>query len=129
MDRVKTALCIAAGLLVTLGSALHAQPPMVNQPAVSDWGTVVFLETGWSADTMSVLLSVPTVSSKTLSPAGPPRSCSVMDAGYALDPADPGVHAHQAVLLGAFLNGKQVRVRVQGCVYDKPRIIAVAIQN
>ena len=68
---------------------------------------------------MGVKLDAPFVNS--------PTPCKITTAGYALDPADKGVKVHQSVLLSAFLAGRKVRVLVEGCVYDKPRIIGVGI--
>lgn len=94
----------------------------IADQAVSEWGRILWFETGWSADTMAVMLNVETVN-----PTNP--SCNVLDAGYALDPQDPGVRVHQAAIMGAFFSGKQVRIRAEGCVYGKPKIIAVAVKN
>jgi hypothetical protein len=77
------------------------------------------------AETMSVSLDVPFVNSS--EPGLTNIPCKITNAGYALDPKDPGVKVHEAVLLGAFLAGKKVRLSVEGCIYDKPRIFAVDI--
>lgn len=90
--------------------------------AVSQWGHILWFETGWRADTMAVALDVPTVN-----PANP--SCAVTTAGYALDPQDPGVKVHEAAIMGVYFSGKKVRIRVDGCVFDKPRVIAVGVQD
>jgi hypothetical protein len=55
--------------------------------------------------------------------------CTGTNSDYALDPKDPGVKVHEAVLLSAFLAGKKVRLLLQGCIYNKPRIISVMIDN
>lgn len=106
-------------VLVTFAVGLLASPAQAA-PNYSQFGHVIGIETGWLDDTMAVKLDVPTVNSK--SPV-----CKIMTAGYALDPADKGVKLHQSVLLSAFLSGRKVRVLVDGCVYDKPRIIGVGI--
>jgi hypothetical protein len=95
------------------------------------WGHVVSLETGWSADTMSVEFdpSVPFVNSYRHNFAGGGDSCGITNAGYALDPTDPGVKAHEAALLAGFVAGKHVRVLISGCVFGKPRIIAVGLTD
>ena len=56
-------------------------------------------------------------------------ACSDTSQTYALDPKDPGVKVHEAALLGAFLSKKQVHVLVTGCVYNKPRVIAVGLKD
>jgi hypothetical protein len=93
--------------------------PALAAPNYSQFGHVIGIETGWLDDTMAVKLDVPTVNS--------PTPCRIMTAGYALDPGDKGVKLHQSVLLSAFLSGRKVRILVEGCVYDKPRIIGVGI--
>jgi hypothetical protein len=67
---------------------------------------------------MSVRLRVPFVN---------PASCKNTTAGYTLDPKDPGVKVHEAVLLSAFIAGKKVRVLIVGCNNDRPVIISVGI--
>ncbi|HKW91211.1 MAG TPA: hypothetical protein VJX92_04880 [Methylomirabilota bacterium] len=93
--------------------------PALAGPNYSQFGHVIGIETGWLDDTMAVKLDVPTVNS--------PTPCRIMTAGYALDPNDKGVKLHQSVLLSAFLSGRKVRILVDGCVYDKPRVIGVGI--
>ena len=88
--------------------------------AVSQVGHVTSFETGWSQNTMSVNLDVPMVN-----PTNP--SCPTATAGYALDPNDPGVKVHQAAIMGAYFSGKRVFIRVDGCIFTKPRIIAVGV--
>lgn len=128
----KTKLFIAAAI----ASGLSASPA-ASAPRYSEFGHVVGLETGWLDDTMGVKLDVPFVNSFEMSwlvfspleslPHGRRKPCKITTAGYALDPKDRGVKLHQAVLLSAFLAGRKVRVLVEGCIYDKPRIIGVGI--
>ncbi len=106
---------LAFGALVQSGIAAADQ-------AVSQVGHIISFETGWVLDTISVTLDVPTVN-----PTNP--SCQTTAAGYALDPKDPGVKVHEAAIMGAFFGGKRVFIRVDGCVFGKPRIIAVSVQN
>lgn len=103
---------------LVLGVAMHAGMAVAQQ-AVSEVGHVVQLETGWSQDTMAIFLDVPTVN--------PIPNCPVTSGGYALDPRDPGVRIHQAALLGAYLSGKRVYIRADGCVFGKPKVIAVGV--
>jgi hypothetical protein len=86
----------------------------------STFGHIIWFETGWSQDTMAVILDVPMVN---------PSGCHVITVGYALDPTDPGVRVHEAALMGAYFANKRVAIRADGCVFDKPRIIGVAVQN
>jgi hypothetical protein len=84
----------------------------------SQWGSVQELEAGWAQDTMAVRHSAPMVN---------PDGCPVTNAGYATNPADTGHSLFHTVLLSAFLNRKEVALLISGCVYSKPRIIAVKI--
>jgi hypothetical protein len=87
--------------------------------AYSDWGYITWLSTGWYEDTMSVITTAPLAN----------LNCPVTDAGYATNPSDPGHQLHHAALLGAYYNHKRVQILVDGCVYDKPRILAVNVQD
>jgi hypothetical protein len=81
-------------------------------------------------DSIAVTLDVPFVNSNELS-AGAARSpssaCKVTTGGYALDPTDPGIKVNESVLLSAYLAGKRVRLDLNGCAYDKPRIVSVTM--
>lgn len=84
-------------------------------------------------DTVSVVLDVPFVNSADF-PIGSPLTapgtpCRITTAGYALDPADPGGKLNESVLLSAFLGGKRVRLTLDGCVFEKPRIISVTLST
>jgi hypothetical protein len=84
-------------------------------------------------DTVAVNLDVPFVNSGTKPPGSlatiPPTPCSITTGGYALDPADPGVKLNESVLLSAYLAGKKVQLQLDGCVFDKPRIISVGMST
>lgn len=86
----------------------------------SAFGHILWFETGWAQDTMAVKLDVPLVN---------PSSCPVTEGGYALEPTDPGVKVHEAAIMGAYFANKSVAIRVDGCSFDKPRVIGVAVQN
>lgn len=124
-------------LFIAAAVAAGLSLPAASAPRYSKFGHVVELETGWADDTMSAKLDVPFVNSFMLNITSFSRDhrfgrtlvepCKTTTAGYALDPKDPGVKLHQAVLLSAFLAGRKVRVLVEGCIYDKPRIIGVGM--
>jgi hypothetical protein len=88
-------------------------------------------------DTVFVKLDVPFVNSGDLpaqtlarqSASAHEVPCSITTAGYALDPKDPGVKVNESVLLSAFMAGKKVRLTLDGCVFNKPRIISVTVSN
>lgn len=81
---------------------------------------------------MAVNLDVPFVNSGTRpvgsAPTVPATPCSITTGGYALDPANSGVKLNKSVLLSAFLAGRKVRLTLDGCVFDKPKIISVSIE-
>ena len=94
--------------------------PQQFDPQSTAWGRISTFETGWVDDTVAVtLINTPVVN---------PGRCKVTSS-YALDPSEAGNHAHQAAIMGAYFNQKSVRLIVQGCIYDKPRIIGVAVQD
>lgn len=77
-------------------------------------------------DTVAVNLDVPFQNSRepgTL--VVPGVACKITTGSYALDPKDTGVKLNESVLLSAYLAGKKVRLELNGCVFDKPRIISV----
>jgi hypothetical protein len=111
--KIRVLFAVAFGAVVQSGIAAADQ-------AVSQVGRIRSFETGWAVDSIAVTLDVPTVN-----PTNP--SCQTTDAGYALDPNDPGVRVHEAAIMGAYFGGKRVFIRVDGCVFGKPRIIAVGV--
>ena len=137
-------LCVAAALMTVVvsggvtgafGQNRNRRPPPIGPhpppaPQYTVWGHVSALETGWSQDTMSITLD-PTVpflnGSVPLLPNNIPLPCTVTNAGYALDPADPGVKVHEAALLSALASRKWVRLVVLGCVFNKPKVIGVGL--
>lgn len=132
--RIGLGIATLVALLVTTPMLVYGQGKPVPVPtplppspiwtllqAYSEWGRIGGFETGWSEDTMAVFMAanVPFIN---------PGKCRVTNS-YALDPSEPGNHAHEAALMGAYFNGKSVRLLINGCVYDKPRIIAVGVQD
>lgn len=88
-------------------------------PTYSDWGAVVRLEGGWAQNTMTLNHAAPLVN---------PDACPTINAGYATSPDDAGHNLFHTVLLAAFLNRKEVSVLIDGCVFTKPRIVAVSVR-
>jgi hypothetical protein len=104
--------------LVVAGVLLLASAAAPAAQVVSDWGKISLLSTGWVQDSMAITTTAPTVN----------PGCTVLNAGYATNPADPGHSLHHAVLLAAFLNNREVQIIADGCVFDKPRIISVIVR-
>jgi hypothetical protein len=98
----------------------------------TDWGQIDDLRSAWADDAMGVHHSAPFVNSlvRRLTPAGIAYvdECIVKNDGYATSPSDPGRKLHHAILIGAFLHGKEVRLTLKGCAYDHPQIIAVEVR-
>jgi len=110
---------------------LHAQPLPLEKVVFTDWGQIDDLRSAWADDAMGVHHSAPFVNSQRLSftrGGGYADECTTKNDGYATHPTDPGRKLHHAILLGAFLHGKEVRLTLQGCAYDHPRIIAVEVR-
>ena len=88
-------------------------------PVYTDWGSVVSLEGGWAQNTVSLFHSAPLVN---------PDNCPVTNAGYATSPEDTGADLFHTLLLSGFMNRKETAVLISGCVFSKPRIIAVSVR-
>jgi hypothetical protein len=86
--------------------------------AWSSQGTITWIQAGWSQDTMAVGHTAPLVN---------PANCPVKNDGYATDPADPGHSLFHTVALSAFMNKRNVQFLIAGCIFGKPKIIAVKI--
>ena len=118
MTTVRTRLLVAAVVICSAASAsvVHIAAQAATQ--YTAWGSVQELEAGWGEDTMSVRHSAPVVN---------PGACPITTAGYASSPADTGHSLYHTLLLSGFLNRKEVSLLISGCVYGKPRIIAVKL--
>jgi hypothetical protein len=119
------ALILAFSSKVSLGQNKQQPPQSVGQltpglgDKVTDWGYITQLRTGWIEDSMAVFTTAP----------GTDPGCKVRDAGYATNPNDPGHKLFHAALFGAYFNNKRVQIVLRDCVFDKPRIIAVNVQD
>jgi hypothetical protein len=92
-------------------------PARAQADAVSDWGFITWMSTGWTVDSIAAITTAPLAND----------GCSVTNAGYATNPEDPGHQLHASMLMMAFAMNKQVQILVSGCVFQKPRIISVSI--
>jgi len=119
MSRSTMRLAAIAALFCGMSAANTSSVTAQAGPQYTLWGSVQDLEGGWGQDTMAVRHSAPL-----MNPAG----CSVTNAGYATNPADTGHSLFHTLLLSAFLNRKEVSLLIDGCVFNKPRIIAVKIR-
>jgi hypothetical protein len=123
---------LVAGAGLVLNVAAHAQGTIVTP---TDWGKIDSISSAWLDDGMAVQHSAPFVNSRHRvfnAATGTPLvvdECTITNAGYATDPSDPGHKLHHALIIGAYLHNKQVRLLVQGCAYNKPRIISVEVRD
>jgi hypothetical protein len=116
----RSTMRLAAMTAVIYGLSSSASPVTVlAAPQYTQWGSVQDLEAGWGVDAMSIRHSAPLMN---------PSACSVTNAGYATNPADTGHSLFHTLLLSAFLNRKEVSLLIDGCVFNKPRVIAVKIR-
>jgi hypothetical protein len=119
MTRATMRLAAMTALIYAMSAASVAPVTAQANPQYTQWGSVQDLEAGWGQDTMSIRHSAALMN---------PGSCSVTNAGYATNPADTGHSLFHTLLLSAFLNRKEVSLLVDGCVFNKPRVIAVKIR-
>jgi hypothetical protein len=119
MTTFRTRLLAAAIVICSTASAsvVHIGAQAATQ--YTAWGSVQDLEAGWADDTMSIRHSAAVVN---------PGACPISNAGYATAPADPGHSLFHTLLLSGFLNRKEVALLISGCVYGKPRVIAVKLR-
>jgi hypothetical protein len=119
---------VAAALLTFVTPSAVAQ---VHLHAIvpSEWGFITEISTAWSDDALAVFHSQPIVNPWTSFGINPVGECKITTAGYATDPSDPGHKLHHALIMAAFLHHKPVRFLLQGCAYDKPRIISVDVRD
>jgi hypothetical protein len=112
----KLALAVAVLVVTAVSSARADDPPIITV----EWGVITQIRTGWVEDSMAVFTEtkVPTNT-----------GCPTTDAGYATNPNDAGHKLHHAALLGAYFGAKHVQLVLQGCVYQKPRIIGVYVKD
>ena len=109
------------GLITSLvvANAMFVVPVYAADPVLTDWGTVGSLQAGWTIDRMLVWHSAPMKN---------PDGCSLTTNGYIIDENASGRKTFYAMLLGAFLNGKETALVISGCFENRPRIVSVAIR-
>jgi hypothetical protein len=109
-------------LMPATAMVLAALLPAAPQAAAEAWtarGGLRELEGGWAQNTMSVQHPAAVVN---------PAACPNAHVGYATDPKDTGANLFHSMLMSALLNRLEVKLLIDGCVFQKPRIIAVAVR-
>ncbi|MEO8259663.1 MAG: hypothetical protein ABI868_20120 [Acidobacteriota bacterium] len=119
MMTFRTRLLVAAVVICSTASASVVHITAQAGTQYTAWGSVQDLEAGWGDDAMSIRHSAALVN---------PGACPVTAGGYATNPADAGHSLFHTLLLSGFLNRKEVALLISGCVYGKPRVIAVKLR-
>ena len=99
---------------------------LFSQPQYSDWGYVTRFGTAWASDAMGVYHQPLGAPGETVSAVS---FCRIQTDGYATDPGEAGHQLQHAAIIAAYLHHKQVQLLVQGCAFDKPRIISVGVRD
>jgi hypothetical protein len=120
---------VAPALLIFATPSAVAQLRQLHPIVASEWGFITEISTAWSDDALAVFHTQPIVNPWTDLSVTPGGECRVTNAGYATDPSDPGHKLLHAVIIAAFLHHKPVRFVIQGCAYDKPRIISADVRD
>jgi len=121
---------LAALLSVPLLTEVSFAQSLTDPVVATDWGQIERLHSAWTQDAVGINHSAPFVNTRHVDIIRhEAQECKIANDGYATDPTDPGHKLHHAILLGAFLNGKPVRLTLQGCSFDHPRIIGVEVKR
>lgn len=105
-------------MLATLSLICCSFSSLAQQVVTTQAGFITSLGTGWIADQISVVVSVPLVN-----PGNCPNTVV-----YATDVAIADNKNQKAALMLAFAQGKQVILAVQGCsAQSYPRIVGVQV--
>lgn len=105
------------GFLLLLAIATSASTVQAA-PTSTPEGNITYMEGGWVGAGLRVQLSQ--------GPFTNPSSCPLID-GYTTQPADSGHQLFNAMLLSAYMSGRRVRMVIDDCAFDRPRIISVVI--
>jgi hypothetical protein len=110
---------VVASIAATANMAFGANPQYTSL------STIVTLDSGWGADTVSIKLL--NDSTTGVYPAG----CLSPQAGYVTSTTDPGRKLYQEQLQEAFWRNYKIRLLISGtagdCPFGKPRIISVSM--
>lgn len=91
-------------------------------PQFTPWRKVIALQHGWYVERTLVFLEGTTDVNIVN-----PDSCSLRNNGYILNENHTGRNLFNAMLLSAFLNGREVAMVISGCFDNRPQVISVAI--
>jgi hypothetical protein len=137
---MRTKIILAAGMVLLPFCFPHlvATQPREISPGVvhpvppargifhTEFGHILGLETTDTGDTLLVKLDVPFVNSDDFQD-GEVRPCEARLKVYASNLTEPQAKFNEAILLSAFVSGKEVRMILEGCLGTNPRIAGVGI--
>lgn len=108
------------GLAVVLGMAAALVSGAAMAAATeTPWAKVNYIAGGWTAAHVRV---------QTTAGFFNPEGCSMTD-GYVVDAALPGAQLFASMLLTGFSTGQDVKLVVDGCVLERPRVISVTLRR
>jgi len=88
-------------------------------PQVTEWGTLVALQSGWVVDQMLIFHNAPLKN---------PDGCSITTNGYLTNTDHPGHTLFHTMLLTAIVSRREVQFVISGCRENRPQIVSVSIR-
>jgi len=88
-------------------------------PVETQWARVNYIAAGWTAAHVRVQTSATFYN---------PESCPATD-GYMVEASLPGAQLFASMLLTAFSTNREVKLVLDGCVLERPRIIGVTLRG
>ncbi|SFJ52448.1 hypothetical protein SAMN02799626_01981 [Caulobacter sp. UNC279MFTsu5.1] len=88
-------------------------------PVETPWARVNYIAGGWTAAHVRV---------QTTATFSNPESCSNSD-GYVVDASLPGAQLFASMLLTAFSTNREVKLVLDGCALERPRVISVTLRG
>lgn len=111
MKRVLFATACAAFALMS-GAAMAT-------PLETPWAKINYIAGGWVGAHVRI---------QTTAAFYNPEACPMTD-GYIVEASLPGAQLFASMLLTAFSTNREVRLVVDGCILERPRIISVALRG
>jgi hypothetical protein len=111
---MRRVLCVAVGAAFALMSGAAMATPLETP-----WARVNYIAGGWVGAHVRV---------QTTAAFYNPEACSMTD-GYVVEASLPGAQLFASMLLTAFSTNREVKLVVDGCVLERPRIISVTLRG
>jgi hypothetical protein len=106
---------IASAIVV---NAMLAGSVNAADALVTDWGTLVALQAGWTIDRMLVFHSAPMKD----------PGCPITTNGYIVAESGTGHTLFNTLLLSALLARREVQFVILDCLEKRPQIVSVSIR-